>query len=151
MEDVVREAARIFKGHNLSQNEIELNTAQHMSKIRMDRAAMVELFLNLFSNASKYSPREEKIVVNLRESIHDITVDVVDRGVGIRKRDQKKVFEKFFRAEDYLTRDVEGTGLGLAFARYIAKVHNGEIKVASQFNSGSVFTLHLRKTHVLAE
>lgn len=151
MGDVVREAAKIFKGHNLSQNEIELNTAQHISKIRMDRAAMVELFLNLFSNASKYSPRDEKIVVNLRESIHDITVDVVDRGIGIRKRDQKKVFEKFFRAEDYLTREVEGTGLGLAFARYIAKVHNGEIKVTSQFNSGSVFTLHLRKTHVLAE
>jgi len=152
MGDVVREAARIFKGHNLlNPHEIELNTAQHISKIRMDRAAMVGLFLNLFSNASKYSPRDEKIVVNLRESIDDITVDVVDRGVGIRKRDQKKVFEKFYRAEDYLTREVEGTGLGLAFARYIAKVHNGEIKVVSQFNSGSVFTLHLRKTHVLAE
>ncbi len=75
----------------------------------------------------------------------------MDQGVGIRKRDQKKIFDRFYRADDYLTREVDGTGLGLAFARYIAKVHNGDIKVTSQFGGGSSFTLCLRKTHVLAE
>ena len=152
MEEVVQEAARIFKDHNrMDPREIEVNAVQHISKIKMDRAAMVELILNLLSNAAKYSPREKKIVVNLRESIDDISVEVIDRGVGIRKRDQRKIFEKFYRADDYLTRDVEGTGLGLTFARYIAKVHNGDIKVSSQVNSGSTFTLQLKKTHVLAE
>jgi two-component system alkaline phosphatase synthesis response regulator PhoP len=150
MEDVVREAVRLFKDHNpLNNREIEINSAQHISKIKMDRAAMVELLLNLLSNASKYSPPEKTIVVNLHESIDEICVEVVDRGVGIRKRDQKKIFEKFFRADDYLTRDVEGTGLGLTFARYIAKVHNGEIRVSSQLSSGSTFTLQLRKTDIL--
>ncbi len=152
MENVVREAARLFAEHNrTSPREIEINSAQHISRIKMDRASMVELVLNLLSNAAKYSPREKKIVVNLRESIDDICVDVVDRGIGIRKRDQKKIFEKFFRADDYLTREIEGTGLGLAFARYIARVHNGDIKVTSQLSTGSTFTLQLRKTHVLAE
>lgn len=152
MEDVVREAVRIFQDlHRKEPREIEVNAVQRISKIRMDRAAMVELFLNLLSNAAKYSPREKKIVLNVRESIDDISVEVVDHGVGIRKRDQKKIFEKFFRADDFLTREVEGTGLGLTFARYIAKVHNGDIKVSSQPSSGSTFTLQLRKSHVLAE
>ncbi|HZN57262.1 MAG TPA: HAMP domain-containing sensor histidine kinase [Planctomycetota bacterium] len=152
MEEVVQEAVRIFQDHNrLQPRDIEINTAQSISKIKMDRAAMIELLLNLLSNAAKYSGKDKRIVINLRESINDICVDVVDRGVGIRKRDQKKIFERFFRAEDYLTRDVEGTGLGLTFARYIAKVHNGEIRVSSQVAAGSTFTLQLRKTHVLAE
>ena len=152
MEDVVREAVRLFQEHNrLDPREVEINAVQRISKIKMDREAMIELFLNLLSNAAKYSSREKKIVLNLRESIDDITVEVVDHGVGIRKRDQKKIFEKFYRAEDYLTREVEGTGLGLTFARYIAKVHNGDIKVSSQVANGSTFTLQLRKSHVLAE
>lgn len=152
MEAVVHEAVRLFHEHNRANpREIEVNTAQHISKIKMDRSAMVELLLNLLSNAAKYSPRDKKILVNLRESIDDICVDVIDRGIGIRKRDQKKIFEKFFRADDYLTREIEGTGLGLTFARYIARVHNGEIKVTSQPSTGSTFTLQIRKTHVLAE
>jgi signal transduction histidine kinase len=152
MEDVVREAVKLFKEHNrLDAREVEINAVQRISKIKMDRAAMIELLLNLLSNAAKYSGRDKKIVLNLRESIDDITVEVVDQGVGIRKRDQKKIFEKFYRAEDYLTREVEGTGLGLTFAKYIAKVHNGDIKVSSQLANGSTFTLQLRKSHVLAE
>jgi len=152
MRDVVAEAVRVFKGYKEGRDrEVEVNSAQQISKIRMDRAAIIELLLNFLTNAAKYSPPDKDIVINLRESIDEICVDVVDRGVGIRKRDQKKVFDKFYRSEDYLTRDVEGTGLGLTFARYIAKVHNGEIKVSSQLNGGSTFTLHLRKTQVLAE
>jgi signal transduction histidine kinase len=130
---------------------VEVNSVQRISKIKMDRPAMIELLLNLLSNAAKYSEADKRIVINVRESIDDISVEVVDDGIGIRKRDQKKIFEKFYRADDYLTRDVEGTGLGLAFARYVAKVHNGDIKVASQLNGGSSFTLQLKKTHVLAE
>ncbi|MGQ9590038.1 MAG: ATP-binding protein [Planctomycetota bacterium] len=151
MESVVREAVEIFQDHNRQDpREIEVNTVQRISKIRMDRPAMIELFLNLLSNAAKYSAPGTKIVVNLRESIDDISVDVIDQGVGIRKRDQRKIFEKFYRAEDYLTREIEGTGLGLTFARYIAKVHNGDIRVSSQLHAGSVFTVQIRKTDVLA-
>jgi len=149
---LIEEAARLFQDHNRQDaREIEINAVQHISKIHMDRPSMVELFLNLFSNAAKYSPKGSPITVNLRESIDDICVDVIDQGVGIRKRDQKRIFEKFYRADDYLTREIEGTGLGLTFARYIAKVHNGDIKVSSQMNAGSCFTLQIRKTDVLAE
>ncbi len=152
MLEIVRESIRIFHKHHREPTRIvELHSAQHISKIRVDRAAMIELLLNLINNAAKYSDPAKRITVNLRESITDISVEVVDEGVGIRKRDHKKIFDRFYRADDYLTRDVDGTGLGLTFARYIAKVHNGDIKVASQLGSGSSFTLSLRKTHVLAE
>ena len=152
MDDVVREAVRLFhKRQKDHTRQVEVHSVQHISKIKMDRASMVEVILNLLSNASKYSKPDKKIFVNLRESIDEITVEVVDRGVGIRKRDQRRIFEKFYRAEDYLTRDVEGYGLGLAFARYIARQHKGDIKVISQVNSGSTFVLCLRKTDVMAE
>ena len=152
MKDVVEQAVEIFHEHHKNNpREIEVNAVQHISKIRMDRASMVELMLNLLSNAGKYSPPDKKIVINVRESISEITVEVVDHGVGIRKRDQRKIFDKFYRADDFLTRDIEGYGLGLAFARYIARQHKGDIRVSSQVNSGSVFTLHLQKTDVLAE
>ena len=78
-------------------------------------------------------------------------MEVVDSGIGISKREQRKIFEHFYRADDYLNRQVEGTGLGLTFARYIAKVHGGDIKVVSTLNQGSSFTLELRKDQVLAE
>ncbi len=153
MVDVVHEAVRIFLELNRESGcEVEVITAQEsISKIKMDRAAMVELLLNLLSNALKYSRESRKIVVNVRESINEIAVDVVDRGIGIPKREQRRIFEQFYRAEDYLTRAVEGTGLGLTFARYIAKVHGGDIKVTSSVNQGSTFTLELRKNQILAE
>jgi two-component system, OmpR family, phosphate regulon sensor histidine kinase PhoR len=153
MAEVVDEAVRIFLEHNRDSGcEVEVNKAQqHISRIRLDRAAMIELLLNLLSNALKYSRDSKKIVVNVRESINRITVEVVDRGIGIPKREQRKIFEKFYRAEDYLTREVEGTGLGLTFSRYIAKVHQGDIKVSSAVNQGSTFTLELRKNQILAE
>jgi len=153
MAEVVDEAVKIFLEHNLdSRCEIEVNKAQqHISRIKMDRAAMVELLLNLLSNALKYSRNSKKILVNVRESINDITVEVVDQGIGIPKWEQRKIFGHFYRAEDYLTRDVEGTGLGLTFARYIAKAHSGDIKVTSAVNQGSTFTLELRKNQILAE
>jgi two-component system phosphate regulon sensor histidine kinase PhoR len=153
MPAVVDEAVKLFREHSPDADiEIEVNQAQHISRIRMDRSAIIEVFLNLLSNAEKYSrgsPR--RIVVNLRETIDHIAVDVVDNGIGISKRDQRRIFEKFFRAQDYLTREVEGTGLGLSFARYIARIHKGDIKVSSTPGYGSTFTLELKKDQVLAE
>ena len=152
MAEVVDEAVSLFHAHTSDRpREIKLHSVQDISNIQMDRASMIEVVLNLLSNAAKYSPSETDIIVNIRETVDEITVDVVDKGVGIPKRDHRRIFEKFFRSDDLLTREVEGTGLGLAFSRYIAKVHNGDIRVSSQPESGSVFTLQLKKTHVLAE
>ena len=153
MSDVVKDAVKIFRDQNQDEGlDIVVNQAQPISKIRMDRSAMVELIRNLVSNAYKYSKgRKKKIVISLKESIDDIFVEVTDFGMGIPKSEQRKIFDKFYRAQDYLTRDIEGTGLGLTFAKYIAKVHNGEIKVSSVLDQGSTFTLELRKNQVLAE
>ena len=152
MAEVVDEAVSLFHAHTSDRpREIKLHSVQDISNIQMDRASMIEVVLNLLSNAAKYSPSETDIIVNIRETVDEITVEVVDKGVGIPKRDHRRIFEKFFRSDDLLTREVEGTGLGLAFSRYIAKVHNGDIRVSSQPESGSVFTLQLKKTHVLAE
>jgi signal transduction histidine kinase len=153
MSEVVEEAVRIFRDRTPDEEiDVNVHQAQRISRVRMDRESMIELILNLLSNAYKYSGETmRRIDVRMRESIGHISVDVVDYGVGIPKREQRKIFDKFYRAEDYLTRDIEGTGLGLTYAKYIAKVHNGDIKVSSAVDQGSTFTLEIRKNQVLAE
>ena len=153
MSEVVDEAVRIFRDRTPDEKiDVKVHQAQRISRVRMDRESMVELILNLLSNAYKYSEgKRPRIDVRMRESIDHISVDVVDYGVGIPKREQRKIFDKFYRAEDFLTRDIEGTGLGLTYAKYIAKVHNGDIKVSSAVDQGSTFTLEIQKNQVLAE
>ena len=117
----------------------------------VDRDRVEHVFSNLIANAVHYTPANGAISLGAKRVDGFIRFVVSDTGEGIAPQFHQRIFEKFFRADDYLTREVEGTGLGLAFARYIAKVHNGEIRVTSQVSSGSTFTLQLRKTHVLAE
>jgi signal transduction histidine kinase len=70
-------------------------------------------------------------------------VDVIDTGIGITPDEQQRIFEKFYRASDPRVAQITGSGLGLALAREIARLHGGEIAVQSQIDKGSTFTLTL--------
>jgi signal transduction histidine kinase len=70
-----------------------------------------------------------------------MAVEVVDTGIGIGDEDQKRVFEKFYRAKDPRVARITGTGLGLTLAREVIRLHGGDITVQSQLNKGSTFTL----------
>ena len=70
-------------------------------------------------------------------------IEVEDHGVGIAKRDRKRVFERFYRVDNLLTRQTEGSGLGLSISRRIIEAHGGKLTVRSELGKGSTFTIHL--------
>lgn len=106
-----------------------------------NRALLTRLLTNLVSNAYRYGRDNGHILVKLTKRDDEIRLSVADDGIGIDKRDQEKIFRRFYRADS--SRAGDGTGLGLAMASEIAKWHGGEIQVQSELGKGSVFTLIL--------
>jgi two-component system phosphate regulon sensor histidine kinase PhoR len=98
----------------------------------MDPAAMDDAVTNLLSNAWKYKRGERaRIELSVRRRGRKAVVSVVDDGIGIPRQERKRIFEMFYRAENFLTREVAGTGLGLALVRSIVRAHRGRIRVES--------------------
>jgi len=104
---------------------------------------------NLFDNAIKYSGDKKKIVVDiLAPNIDTVSLRVCDRGVGIQPKELKRIFKRFYRAPNSLTRDVKGTGLGLFIVRSIARRHGGDAYAESQGEGlGSTFTMRLPRIY----
>ncbi len=147
--EVVMEAVKTFREqHRGTSYELELTILQNLSPVLMDRDSIGEVLLNLLSNALKYSGEDPRIRLTIRERRTRVLVEVEDNGIGIRRRDRKRIFYKFFRADNSLAREVEGTGIGLAISRSIALAHRGDLTVTSSVGKGSRFTLSLPKSLV---
>jgi len=108
-----------------------------------DPEALEMVVSNLLENAAKYSHGDVRINVVLRTGGRRVLLDVRDAGIGIARADQKRIFERFYRADDLLARRTEGTGLGLAISRRIVEAHGGRISVKSRPGEGSTFTVDL--------
>lgn len=111
--------------------------------VQGDRDKLVLVLHNLVGNALKYTPTGGKVVVRAAEDGGRFRVDVVDNGIGIKAEEHELVFERFYRAKDARIGAITGSGLGLALARQVARMHGGDITVASQVDKGSTFTLVL--------
>lgn len=107
----------------------------------MDR--ITQVLLNLLSNAVKYSHGKEIRVHIFSPSKNKIAVSVADEGIGIDKKDQPRIFERFYRATGKVEQTYPGFGIGLFVASEIIRWHNGRIEVSSEKNKGSVFTFVL--------
>lgn len=104
---------------------------------------LVTALANLISNAIAYSPHGSTVSVSRRRRGDNIEIAVTDRGFGIARADQERVFERFFRVDKARSRETGGTGLGLAIVKHVAANHNGSIRVWSQPGTGSTFTLSI--------
>ncbi|KUI36313.1 histidine kinase [Mycobacterium sp. IS-1496] len=112
-------------------------------KVLGDQPLLVAALANLLSNAIAYSPRGTPVSVSRRRRGDNIEISVTDRGIGIDKDDQERVFERFFRVDKARSRATGGTGLGLAIVKHVAANHNGAIRLWSQPGTGSTFTLSI--------
>lgn len=110
-----------------------------------DQALLVTALANLVSNAIAYSPPGSPVSISRRRRGGHIEIGVTDRGIGIAREHQERVFERFFRVDKARSRATGGTGLGLAIVKHIAANHNGTIRLWSQPGTGSTFTLSIQE------
>lgn len=108
-----------------------------------DQSLLVTALANLVSNAIAYSPNGSSVSISRRRRGDNIEIAVTDRGIGIAREDQERVFERFFRVDKARSRATGGTGLGLAIVKHVAANHNGSIRLWSQPGTGSTFTLSI--------
>ena len=108
-----------------------------------DQPLLVTALANLVSNAIAYSPNGSPVSISRRRRGGNIEIAVTDRGIGIARGDQERVFERFFRVDKARSRATGGTGLGLAIVKHVAANHNGTIRLWSQPGTGSTFTLSI--------
>ena len=143
---VVRETAEVFQrqmGEDEDGCEIQVQIAEGIPRFPFDRDAIAEVLWNLVHNAVKYSHPPKQVRVKLEQANRMVILSVQDNGIGIPKREQKRIFERFYRVDDRLTREVEGSGLGLAMVAYMVQAHGGTVSVDSQVGRGSTFVVNL--------
>jgi two-component system phosphate regulon sensor histidine kinase PhoR len=116
-----------------------------LGKVRVDRAAIVDAITNLLSNARKYGGTPPTIALVAEPSGKWVHISVKDNGEGIPVGEHRRIFQKFYRIDDRLSRLREGSGLGLAIVKHIAQAHGGQVQVESTRGKGSTFTLVIPK------
>ncbi|MHC5002492.1 MAG: sensor histidine kinase, partial [Planctomycetota bacterium] len=109
--------------------------------IHADRDKISMALHNLIGNAIKYTPADGRVEVRVRADGELLVVEVVDNGIGIKEEELDRVFEKFYRADDGRVSEITGSGLGLALAREVVRMHGGDITARSQLDKGSTFTM----------
>ena len=123
--------------------EFEEKIATDLPPVRVDREAIARALVNLVNNALKYSSEDKFLGVTLYRENGQVKLEVADHGIGIARRDQSKIFEKFYRAGDPLVHNTKGSGLGLSLVRHISEAHGGDIVVESIPGKGSKFVMSL--------
>jgi two-component system phosphate regulon sensor histidine kinase PhoR len=114
-----------------------------LPSVRADADALGQAIHNLLDNAVKYSGEARAIEVRLALDGGEVVVAVADRGVGIAREEQARIFERFHRVGTGLVHEVKGSGLGLSLVQHIMQVHGGRVTVESEPGKGSTFALHL--------
>jgi signal transduction histidine kinase len=145
VEDVVAEALKVLE-IRLKQNGFSVSLAappRLLPLTMLDPGAIAQAFMNLLDNAVKYSGTAREVLVRLDQKDGFITLSVTDRGIGIPREEQGKIFERFYRVCTGLVHDVKGSGLGLSIVKHIIEAHGGNVTVESEPGRGSTFTLHL--------
>jgi len=141
---IVEEVLEAYRFPIEQQNfTLEVEVAEDLPEAELDAEAIGQALINLVNNAIKYSRDERYIRLRVRREGDRILISVTDRGIGVAKADQKKIFEKFYRAENSLLHETKGSGLGLALVQHIMEAHGGTVEVESTPGKGSTFTLVL--------
>ncbi len=115
-----------------------------------DHDRLIQVMVNLISNAVKFCPSEDGIIaITLRSDKGNLRVDVKDNGIGISKNDKTIIFEKFRQVKSYSAGRPAGSGLGLNITKHIVEFHKGRVWVKSKPGKGSTFSFTLPKTESL--
>jgi len=114
----------------------------------IDEVHFTNIIFNLLDNAVKYCKSKPLITITTRNDKMGVYVSVSDKGIGIRKQDQKRIFDQFYRVSTGNIHDVKGFGLGLSYVKKIVDAHEGEIKLKSEYNKGTTFEIFIPQNHI---
>ncbi len=144
LNDVAENVYHSYKFH-LEQKGFTFNILKDESIpiIKIDEEAVSEAIVNLVDNAVKYSNTKKEIIIRTGIENNFSFIEVEDKGIGIPEKDQKKIFDKFFRVSSGNIHNVKGSGIGLSIVKHIVDAHKGRIELSSEVNKGSKFKLLL--------
>jgi two-component system phosphate regulon sensor histidine kinase PhoR len=117
------------------------------STLMVDRMHLTNVFLNLLDNANKYSPVKPEIRVRTTNEGEWLVCSIEDKGIGISKSDQKKIFEKLYRVPEGNIHNFKGFGLGLSYVKTIVEKHDGQVRLESELKKGTRFEVLLPLNH----
>ena len=137
--EMIKEAAANIK----ECPQIQFIHSQKSFIIFSDEKLLRQIFLNLISNAVKYTPPDKKVSLQVFEKDENVTVEIKDEGIGISQNDLKNIFDPFTRGENVGQK--KGTGLGLSIVKRTVGILKGDIKVKSKINEGTIFSVVLPK------
>lgn len=123
---------------------LNLNLDNKLNSVKTSKLYLEELLQNFITNSLKYT-HEGSIEICFKNSLKGVIFEIKDTGIGISSSDQKRIFEKFYRSEDWRTRETGGTGLGLYVSSKLAAKMGTKIQVESKLNHGSKFFFELPK------
>ncbi len=133
----------VSMSQKVSNRQINLLTTEEDVVIYADQDRLQQVLINLVDNAIKYSAAEQPIDLILEKTEQHALIHVRDCGIGIPLPHQHRIFERFYRVDDSMTRSRDGTGLGLAIAKSLIEGMDGRITLRSRPDEGSIFTIVL--------
>ena len=133
----------VIKSYTLILADGKMNTSLEATRHTVfgDKIHFTNLIKNLVDNAIKYSTEPPQLTLSTTNEKKEIYIEIKDRGIGIPKQYQKKVFKKFYRVPTGNVHNVKGFGLGLNYVKNITKMHKGRLNLESKPGEGSIFTL----------
>lgn len=147
--DIAELAAQINSEYSPQASEkgltFNLDIGGRLGVVKVSRLYLEEILQNFITNAIRYTPKGSITLSIKKNKSGEVIFKVIDTGIGISKADMAKIFDKFYRAEDYRTRETKGTGLGLYVSAKLAKKLGCKIEVESRLNHGSVFGFRLKE------
>jgi signal transduction histidine kinase len=129
-----------FKKEGFTVHE-EIDTS--LPAMDFDREALASVLINLLSNAMKFSPGKNEVSVRLFRNEAQAVLQVADQGIGISRKDVGKIFQRFYRSQNKVVSESQGSGLGLTIVKHVAEAHGGKVEVESEPGKGSVFSVIL--------
>ncbi|AHW59288.1 two-component system, OmpR family, phosphate regulon sensor histidine kinase PhoR [Draconibacterium orientale] len=148
--DIVKTVEEVIEMEHWQASESQI-TVQIINKpdrpifVRADKKRILEVVTNLIVNGVKYGKENGYVNISFHDLEDNIIVEVADNGIGIDKKDLRRIFERFFRVDKSRSREQGGTGLGLSIVKHIIEAHNQSINVRSVLDQGTTFNFTLEK------
>lgn len=121
--------------------QVGLELEAEEQTIEGDEVHLSNIMKNLIDNAIKYSPQELTIGISTRNVNDGILISISDKGMGMNKEQQHRIFDTFYRVPTGNVHDVKGFGLGLSYVKKMVEAHHGTVRVESKVGAGSTFVL----------